>query len=472
MKVLKFGGSSVKDPQKIRHVVDILAQLHGKVEFHVVCSAMKGITDQLIRTARLAEAGDQNYKQEIEEIWQRQQDAVADLFAPEGLEDQAVRRLGDRVLARIAEKISELRDICNGIFLVRECSLRSLDLVMSFGERLNNFLIASYMESLGLPAVYVDARPLILTNASHSRAEVQFAETNERIQTLFHSLPPGSIGIITGFIGATEKGITTTLGRNGSDYTASIFGAALGVSDIEIWTDVDGVLEADPRVVPKARVIDDLSIEEAMEMSYFGAEVLHPSTMLPAVETNIPIWIKNTMNPSFRGTKIARNPSTSRHGSVTGIASIPRVAMINVIGGGMLGAKGLAGKIFTALGRSEANIIMISQASSEHSICVVIRQDEVQLAKSVLLKELAHEMRIKQVENIEVTPDLEVVSIIGARMRGTPGVSGKLFSSLGDDGVNVIAIAQGSSEMNISLVIYSRDHEKALQAIHQGFFQD
>ncbi|NCN05791.1 MAG: aspartate kinase [Spirochaetales bacterium] len=473
MKILKFGGTSVKDAGHIRSMVDILARLRTQESggFHVVCSAMKGITDQLITIARTAEAGDQSYKAQIEAIGKRQQEAVADLFAPEGLDDRDNQRLTSEVLAALARKMNELRDICHGVFLVRECSLRSLDLVMSFGERLNNYLVARYLDSLGIPSVYVDARALVITDDSHGRGVVQFERTNTRIRDYFsNQVLEGMIAVITGFIGSTEKGITTTLGRNGSDYTASIFGAALGCSDIEIWTDVDGVLEADPRVVPGAQVIDDLSIEEAMEMSYFGAEVLHPSTMLPAVETNIPIWIKNTMNPIVRGTRISRNPSTTRQSRVTGIASIPKVTMINLVGGGLIGSKGIAGKIFGALGRSDANIIMISQASSEHSICVVIREEELTGAKKALQSELAHELRVKQIQNIEITPNLEVVSIIGGGMRGTPGVSGKLFSSLGQAGVNVVAIAQGSSEMNISLVIHSKDHSNALQAIHRGFF--
>ena len=474
MKILKFGGTSVKTGERIRSVVEILSGLSAAGQtFHIVCSAMKGVTDDLIRAARAAEAGDQDYTSILDDIWTRQEEAVADLFAPEGLGDRRIEKLGEQTLGRLAAKVKELREICHGIFLVRECSPRSLDLVMSFGERLNNYLIAAYMGSLGMNAEYVDARSLIRTDASHGRAEVDFRITNTQIQRHFSGLPEGTIAVITGFVAGTEKGITTTLGRNGSDYTASIFGAALGASDIEIWTDVDGVLEADPRVVATARVIDDLSIDEAMEMSYFGAEVLHPSTMLPAVETDIPIWIKNTMNPQVRGTRISRKPSSSRgESAVTGIATVPRVAMLNLVGGGMVGARGLAGKIFAALGRSSANIIMISQASSEHSICVVIRQDEVQDAERVLRQELSHELRVRHVQALEVHKDLEVLSIIGASMRGTPGVSGRLFSSLGDAGVNVLAIAQGSSEMNISCVIHSKDHRAAVQAVHRGFFHE
>jgi aspartokinase/homoserine dehydrogenase 1 len=310
----------------------------------------------------------------------------------------------------------------------------------------------------------------VKTDTSYGRGEVNFPQSNENIRVFFDQQKGQGIGVITGFVASTDRGITTTLGRNGSDYSASIFGAALGASDIEIWTDVDGVLEADPRVVPEAAVIDDLGIDEAMEMSYFGAEVLHPYTMLPAVETRIPIWIKNTMNPQVRGTRIGGD-APQREASITGIASVPRVAMINIVGGGMVGAKGIASKIFNALARSEVNIIMISQASSEHSICVVLRQEESENALSVLRQDLAHELRIRQLQDIQIIRDLEVVSIIGSGMRGRPGVSGRLFESLGKGGINVQAIAQGSSEMNISFVISAKDHVSALQAIHRAFFQ-
>lgn len=474
MKILKFGGTSVKSGERIRKMVDILAGLLAEGEsFHVVCSAMKGVTDDLITAAKGAEAGDASYAIILEAIWNRQRDAVEELFAPEGLGDHGVESLGIKTLDTLGTMLKELRDICHGIYLVRECSRRSMDLVMSCGERLNNFLVAAYMRSLGLEAQYVDARQVIRTDSSHGRAEVDFETTNELVRQYFSSLPAGTIGIITGFIASTEKGVTTTLGRNGSDYTASIIGAALGASDIEIWTDVDGVLEADPRVVPDAKVIDDLSVDEAMEMSYFGAEVLHPSTIIPAVETGIPIWIKNTMNPQFRGTRISRQPS-SGHGAsaVTGIATIPRVAMINLVGGGMLGSRGLAGKIFSTLGSSNVNVIMISQASSENSICLVLRHDEAAFAESLLRQELSGELRARRIQRIEVIRDLEVLSVIGASMRGIPGVSGRLFQSLGKAGVNVLAIAQGSSEMNISCVIQAVDHEAAVKAVHLAFFKE
>jgi len=279
------------------------------------------------------------------------------------------------------------------------------------------------------------------------------------------------IAVVTGFIGATPAGITTTLGRNGSDYSAAIFGAALDASDIEIWTDVDGVLSADPRVVKKAFVIPELSIEEAMEMCYFGAEVLHPFTIIPAVEKRIPIWIKNTMNPTARGSRIALDAKPAES-TIIGLASIQEVGLINVQGGGMMGTKGMASPIFLALAKADVNVIMISQASSEHSICIVLRSNECQEALKALHQELHSPMQAKLISSIDLVKDLEVVAVIGGNMRGQPGVSGKLFGALGLANINVLVIAQGSSEMNISFVIHKKDHVQALNVLHAAFFPE
>jgi aspartokinase/homoserine dehydrogenase 1 len=454
MKVMKFGGSSVRDAGHIKKVVDIFTR-DGAVRA-VICSAMKGVTNDLIAAANMAEAGDREYSALLDGIWARHAEAAdALLDAPETL------------LSDLQRDFDELEEICHGVFLVKECSPRSMDLIMSFGERLNNQLIAEYAARLGHEVRYVDARPLVLTDGSHGNGEVRFEESYRRIREYFSGMP--GIAVVTGFIASTTEGITTTLGRNGSDYSASIFGAALGADDIEIWTDVDGVLEADPRVVPGAGVIEELSIDEAMEMSYFGAEVLHPSTMIPAVETAIPVWIKNTMNPEARGTRIAANARANPN-TITGIASITGVSLVNVIGGGMVGAKGTAMKIFAALARADVNAIMISQASSEHSVCVVIRSAEVDRALTNLQSELAHELRARSIQNIDVVSGLEVMAIIGGNMRGRPGVAGRLFSSLGNEEVNILAIAQGSSEMNLSFVIREADHEQALKTVHRAFF--
>lgn len=466
MKIMKFGGTSVKDAGRIRGIEDIIRKEDLSDGLIVVCSAMKGITDDLLNLARKAEGGDLSYEQLLAHIWQRQEDALAVLF-PAGSSH------GRETRAALELMKKEMHELANGIHLIRECSTRSLDLMGSFGERLNNTLIAGYFRSQGLDATYVDARELILTDSTWGNAAVDFGKTYARTQAWFTQAWgkewKGKIALVTGFVAANAEGVTTTLGRNGSDYTAAILGAALQVADIEIWTDVDGVLSADPRVVPDAFVIPDLGVDEAMEMCYFGAEVLHPYTIIPAVEKNIPIWIKNTMNPSARGTRIARDVQHSGN-AITGLASIRKVGIINIQGGGMMGAKGVASRIFAALAKADVNIIMISQASSEHSICVVLREDECHRAVRVLQKELAALLSAKLLNDIEHVSGVEIVSVIGANMRGTPGVSAKIFGALGQAKVNVLVIAQGSSEMNVSFVIEQKDHVQALNALHGAFF--
>jgi aspartokinase/homoserine dehydrogenase 1 len=279
------------------------------------------------------------------------------------------------------------------------------------------------------------------------------------------------VAVITGFIAATAEGVTTTLGRNGSDYTASLVAAALGASVIEIWTDVDGVLSADPRYVPEAFVLDEITFQEAMELSYFGAKVIHPYTMIPAVEHEIPVRIRNTFAPEGDGTWIVPERSAGGARIATGIASVENVALINVEGGGMVGLPGVASKVFTALANAGVNIIMISQASSEHSICVVCRQEQASAALAGLRIELAAELAQKKIQEFELIEDLEIVAVIGERMRGTPGISARVFGALGDEGVNVLAIAQGSSEMNISFVVHGDDRERTLQVVHRAFFE-
>lgn len=458
MRVLKFGGSSLQDAEKIRTVVTIIQKRIPTEKLCIVLSAMRGVTDGLIQAARDAEQGNARYRQFVEALQQRKLQTVHELFPPEQRE---------QAWAPLKTLCGELLDILHGVELVKECTKRSLDLIMSFGERLNCILVSSYMRSLGMPAEYVDARTCILTDNRHGNAVVDFKLTYQTIKKEIGRKK--GIPVVTGFIASTPEGVTTTLGRNGSDYTASLLAAGLGAEAIEIWKDVDGVLSADPDKVKDAFVIDELSYEEAMEMSYFGAEVIHPYTMIPAIEKNIPIWIKNTWNPSVRGTLIARN--IKRHGfAISGIASIANVALINVEGGGMLGIPGIASRVFSALAEAGINIIMISQASSEHSICMVVRKEQSREAVQKLREELKSEIEAKQIEDITAMENLEIIAVIGENMRGTPGISGKLFSALGSQGINILAIAQGSSERNISFVIESKDASLALNTIHRAFF--
>ncbi len=460
MKVLKFGGSSVKDADKIRHVAEIIDRRAEGGPICVVLSAMRGITDDLIKAAKEAEAGRPGHRAIIEGIRKRQVQAAESLFSVDARE---------KALKPLLEMCREAEDILHGIELVKECSARSMDLVMSFGERLNCSLVASYLSSLGIETDLVDTRSVIVTDDRYGSAVVDFRTSYRNIKKRIGACK--GVAIATGFIAATAEGVTTTLGRNGSDYTASIIAAGLGADSIEIWKDVDGVLSADPGSVKDAFVIDEVSYEEAMEMSFFGAEVIHPYTMIPAIEKNIPIRIKNTLNPAVKGTLITRDIKPHGH-PITGIASIENVALINVEGSGMLGIPGIASRVFSSLAKSGVNVVMISQASSEHSICIVCREEQAQKAVSGLRAELVREIEARQIENFELIKGLEIVAIIGENMRGTPGISGRLFSALGEKKINVLAIAQGSSERNISFVIENKDREVALNTVHRAFFGD
>ena len=456
MRVMKFGGSSVADTACIRAVVDIVADAAASDRVLLVFSAMKGITDQLLSVADEAATGSAAVGKQCDEIRNRHLEVIRELISD-----------GTSTTAVVNALCDELAELLHGVSLVRECSPRTRDLIVSHGERLNCTILTAVLADAGLDARMVDGRSIIRTDTTHGSAAVDFKSTYRLIRdTISRDVP---ISIITGFIASDAHGVTTTLGRNGSDYTASLIGAAMDADAIEIWTDVDGVYSADPRFVDSASVLDAVSYREAMELSYFGAEVIHPFTMLPAVEKGIPLLIKNTMNPSAPGTVIARHTS-AQAGLITGIASIESVALVNVEGGGMVGLPGIAGRIFGALADAKINIIMISQASSEHSICFIVRDPHAAPAVSALERELELELHQKKIERIQVERDLEIVAVIGENMRGRPGISGRLFSSLGDAGINVLAIAQGSTEMNISFVVHRSDRKKTLNAVHRAFF--
>jgi len=458
MVVQKFGGSSVEDAGKIREVAKIALahRIDGKIA--IVLSAMKGCTDLLLVAARDAEAGRQSYKDALAVLEKRHLEAAAELT--QGAAHDSLRQ-------SLGGQLKDLRDILHGVELVKECSKRSLDLIAGFGERLNCQLMAGYLNGAGHEAHYVDAsKNFIITNDHHGAADVNFEATYAAVEARLR--PLGGVIVITGFVASTAEGRPTTLGRNGSDYTASLVGAAIRADAVEIWKDVDGVLTADPRFVRGTLVLDEISMEEAMEMSYFGAKVIHPSTMLPLLERGINLRIKNTLNPSVKGTLIRQNPKPHPY-PITGIASIPGAALINIEGSGMIGIPGFASRVFGALARASVNVIMISQASSEHSICIVCREAEAAPALAALREELKAEHQAKKLKDCELVSGLEVIAVIGENMRGRPGITGKLFSSLGDKNVNVLAIAQGSSERNISFVIDSKDRELALNTVHSAF---
>lgn len=458
MRVLKFGGTSVGSIDSIREVARIVAlarQQHGPVA--VVVSAMKGCTNALIEMGKRAASG-QAYQQLLEQVEQQHLEAIRGLIQVKGQ---------SKVIAQTKISLNELETLLRGIAAVQELSLRTLDLVQSFGERLSAAIIAEYFCQEGISSEMLDARTVVRTDALYGAARVDFAVTNAQIAAYFHAHT--ALQVITGFIGATEQGVTTTLGRGGSDYTAAIFGAALNAEEIEIWTDVDGVMTADPRVVKNAFSLRQLSYEEAMEISHFGAKVIYPPTLQPAFRKNIPLRILNTFNTDFEGTLVT-NQSGDEDLPIKGISSIQDVALLTLSGSGMVGVHGVASRLFAALAQANISIILITQASSEHSITFAIEPKDSERALRAIDAEFTREIQEGKVNAPEAETGLSVLAIVGERMKHRPGIAASMFTALGKNGINIVAIAQGSSELNVSAVIPQKDLSKALNALHEGFF--
>jgi len=451
MKIFKFGGTSVGSPENISRIKSIIDSVDSPIA--VVVSAFGGVTDQLIEISNLAQKHDSDYLKLVEQLKERHVQAVKVLLH---VKDQNL------TLKEIEKQIKKLSDLLHGIYLLKELSPRSLDLIMSFGERLSAYIISQYLN-----ADFLDARLLLKTDSNFNNAKLDFDLSNKNIQKYFKNHK--KLQIITGFIASNVNDETTTLGRGGSDYTASIFAAALDAEEIQIWTDVNGIMSADPRKAKNAFTLEKLSYREAMEMSHFGAKVICPPTMQPALKKNIPIFIKNTMQADFPGSLIGKD-SNAIGSAIKGISSISDVDLLSLQGSGLVGVVGVSQRLFAVLAKANISIILISQASSEHSICFAIRPEDSQKAKYVIEEEFKHEIFEKQVEPIIVEKDLSIIAVVGENMSKVPGTSGKVFSALGKNGINVKAIAQGSSELNISIVIDKKHEEKAINVIHDALF--
>ena len=458
MKVLKFGGSSVGSPERVEQVINILTERYIKKnqKIAVVSSAFQGVTDKLIEIGKLAFQRNSNYKKELNQLLARHYDVAFQLNP-----DQNPNEIG-KILEPFFE---ELREVVHGAYLVRELSPKTLDYIVSFGERLSCSIINISLINRNIPSEYLDARKLIKTDDSFGNANVDFKTTNKNIKDYFNKHK--KLQIITGFISSTHKDEITTLGRGGSDLTASIIGAALNVEVIEIWTDVDGILTADPRKVKNAFSLPSVTYEEAMELSHFGAKVIYPPTLLPALQKKIKIVIKNTFNPDFAGTLILEKERSPKF-TVKGISSIDDISLIQIQGGGMVGVLGIAGRLFGALAKQNVNIIMITQASSEHSICIAVPPKFGALSKKVLEEEFKLEIMEGKIGEVKVEENLSIIAVVGENMRNAVGIAGKVFQSLGKNKINIIAIAQGSSELNISLVINKNNLSKALNVLHKA----
>ncbi len=457
MKILKFGGSSIATSERIQAVIQILKKETENGSIAVVFSAFGGITDQLIETSRLALVIDQTYKTKLAEIEKRHLEVIPDLIGVQ---------MRGALVSDVKSLINELDDVLQGVFLLRERTLRTLDYIMSFGERLSCLILSAALRERGVNCEFLDARKIILTDNNFGHAKIDFGATDKKIRKFFNE--HAEVQVVTGFIAASPEGETTTIGRSGSDYTAAILAGALNAEALEIWTDVDGMMTSDPRLVSKAFTVPQISYNEAMELSHFGAKVIFPSTMQPAMATKIPIWIKNTFNPSGMGTVISSEVTNGK--LIKGISSMNEISLINIQGSGLVGVAGISMRIFGVLGREKVNIILISQASSEHSICFAIESNRVQLAKKSIEKEFQYEIKTGEMDPVAVEDGMAIVAIVGENMKHNPGTSGRMFGALGKNGVNVSAIAQGSSELNISVVIKQGDIRKALNSLHEAFF--
>ena len=454
MKVMKFGGTSVGSVESILRVKRIVEAQQEPVI--VVVSALGGITDKLIQTSRMAASGDAAYENEFREIVSRHVEMVKRVFA-EFDAQMAVQR-------QVGELLNELKDIFQGIYLIKDLSQKTSDTIVSYGERLSS-LIAAQLTG----AQWFDSRLFIKTEKKYSKHVLDTDLTNRLVRETFRDLP--CLSLVPGFI-ATDKttGEVTNLGRGGSDYTAAIIAAALDADSLEIWTDVDGFMTADPRVISTAYTINELSYVEATELCNFGAKVVYPPTIYPVCHKNIPILIKNTFNPEGGGTVIKREVSDPQSKAIKGISSINDTSLITVQGLGMVGVIGVNYRIFKALAKNGISVFLVSQASSENSTSIGVRNADADLACEVLTTEFAKEIEMGEISPIQAEKNLATVAIVGENMKHTPGIAGKLFGTLGRNGINVIACAQGASETNISFVVDSKSLRKSLNVIHDSFF--
>ncbi len=455
MKVMKFGGTSVGSVNSILSVKKIVESAEEPVV--VVVSALGGITDKMIATSRLAAVGDSAYENEFREIVYRHVEMVKEVI-PAGERQTELQR-------RVGELLNELKDIYQGIYLIKDLSPKTADTIVSYGERLSSLIVTELIDG----ARWYDSRTFIKTKQKHGRHILDADLTNQLVKEAFCELP--KVALVPGFISSDKTtGEVTNLGRGGSDYTAAILAAALDANILEIWTDVDGFMTADPRVISSAYTISELSYVEATELCNFGAKVVYPPTIYPVYHKNIPILIKNTFNPEAPGTIIRQEVCDPKSKAIKGISSINDTSLITVQGLGMVGVIGVNYRIFRTLAANGISVFLVSQASSENSTSIGVRNADADLACEVLCKEFAKEIEMGEISPIQAEKDLATVAIVGENMKHTPGIAGKLFGTLGRNGINVIACAQGASETNISFVVASKSLRKSLNVIHDSFF--
>jgi aspartokinase/homoserine dehydrogenase 1 len=463
--VMKFGGTSVGSAQAVSEAAQIVRT--ARIEWPrvvVVTSAISGVTNLLLDSATRAAVGDNSQLADAKKNLHDSHAAIASALIPEAGKCA-------KTMAEIENLLALFTDLCRAIAMIGEASPRTLDAVASLGERMSVRLLAAIIDGSGLAATALDANELIITNRHFQNAHPEFnATTGKTREIVLPLLNRGIVPVITGFIGATPDGVITTLGRGGSDYSAAIIGAVLPADEVWIWTDVDGIMTADPRIVPDARTLPEISYSEVAELAYFGAKVLHPKTMRPVVEAGIGLRICNTFNPSHPGTRLISNShgnGTSGNGNVIkAVTAIRRQRLVTIEGRGMLGIPGVAARAFGAVASTGTSVPLISQASSEQSICFAVPTEACDSVLFELEKTFASELEENDIDRVWATEDISIITVVGARMRSTPGVAGQVFGKLGSEDVNVLAIAQGSSEVSISMVVESAQTEKAVKALH------
>jgi aspartate kinase len=462
LQVMKFGGTSVGNAECISRAAEIIAKAAGAGRCVAVVSAMSGVTNRLIDAAKTALTGNAAGATSLMDTLCTQHEAALSALVKNAAEREQVRQKMEAVLA-------EGRRFCEGTALLRELSPRTMDAISSLGERLCAPLVAATVKERGVPSEAVEATDLIVTDDFHGGAEPHMDGTRTRSHArILPLLERGIVPVVTGFLGASTAGELTTLGRGGSDYSATILGAALDADEVIIWTDVEGVLTADPRLVKEAQTIPEISYREAAELAYFGAKVLHPKTLRPVVHAAIPVWIRNSFTPEKAGTKITPEGQIVS-GGVKALTAIQDVTLISVGGPGIVGLPDVVGRTFSTTAEVRANVLLISQSSSQNDICFSVSSGDTQRTVEALRKEFAQDLAHEKVEHIAVDPHIAIVAVVGQNMRGTPGIAGRTFNTLGKHGVNIIAIAQGSSETNISFVIEEKGVVTALQALHREF---
>ncbi|MFC1878970.1 aspartate kinase [Chloroflexota bacterium] len=465
--VMKFGGTSVGTAKAMLQAAGIVDQARQDWDrVLVITSAMAGVTNLLIESATQAALGDADlFTQSADHLYSKHNDVIEALL-PDPTQQAQVRH-------EIKLLLNEFSNLCQAISVLGEATARALDAVTSLGERLSVRLLAAVLQTQGVTARYVEATRLIVTDDHFSDAHPDLGETAQLANSVLEPfLAAGQVPVITGYIAANRSGVTTTLGRGGSDYSAALLGAALPADEVWIWTDVDGVMTADPRLAPNACTIEKLSYREVAELAYFGAKVLHPKTIRPVIEAGIPLRVRNTFNPDNPGTLVVKNGSVEGNNSFKAVTLIQQQRLVTIEGRGMLGVPGVAARTFAAVAATGTSVPLITQASSEQSICFAVPCETTQQVMDSLDNTFKDEVARNDIDRIWATDEVVIITVVGAGMRNTPGIAGRVFSALGSQGVNVIAIAQGSSEVSISLVVDSQDAKRAVLALHELIYCD